>query len=312
MIMKVPGGSFDRELSEAELEQIARLMAEHVRIHNTSPDPELGGLSPDQVMRLSYWPWGEPGSPMQCNAGLTLEACERSSFFRRARTFLLAVREAGGVKATNTKNLNRAFVAEMMNVLLTDEERGEITRRYKAPNEEMVHRLFIVRLVAGIAGVLQLRKGMFSVPRTKAGLLEPGRAGELFRELFLANFVKFNLACLARFGPDAESLQTHAGYTLCRLGVVAADWKAVEGLQQEVLLPAVRRELEAETSGMMFGRVGGLLEWRLLQPLLDWGMLEGRFEYGKSRHFQTLVSVRVTALYREFLNFELSWGRGWT
>ena len=306
MIMKFSGDLPERGLSQAEQEQIARLMAEHVWIHNTSPDPEMGGLSPEQIMRLSYLPWGEPGSPMQCHAGLTLEACERSSFFRRARTFLLAVRESGGVKATNTKNLNRAFVAEMMNVLLTDKERGEITRHYKTPNEEKVHRLFTARLVEGIAGVLQLRKGMFSVPRTKEGLLEPGRAGELFRELFLAYFVKFNLAYLVRFGPDAKSLQTHAGYTLCRLGVVAADWKAVEGLHQEVLLPAVRRELEAETAGMMFERVGGLLEWRLLQPLLDWGMLEGRFEYGKSRHFQTLVSVRVTALYREFLSFELT------
>jgi hypothetical protein len=256
-----------------DLEKLNRLLAKATHIHNTKPDPEMGGLSPEQVFRLSYIPWGKEGSPIQFNVGLSLGDAERSLFFRRTRTFLCAVRDAGGVKATSGRNLNRMFVTETMNVLFSDEERADLTWYYKTPNEQDVFPLHLVRVVAEIAGLIRLAKGHFTVPKTKRAMLAPERAGEMFRDLFHAFFVKFNLAYLTRYKPEAGAIQSYAGYTLYRLGVIAGDWHPVQDLANQVLLPAVRREVEAEIINPTFVNTGHLLESRILKPLVDWGLL---------------------------------------
>jgi hypothetical protein len=309
MIMPFDNKRLDDAMGHAsppvDLEKMNRLLAMVSHAHNTKPDPEMGGLSPEQVMRLSYTPWGQEGGPIQFNVGLSLADAERSPFFRRARKFLCAVRDAGGVKATSGRNLNRSFVAAMMNALLSDEEREDTTSYFKAPNEQDVFPLHVVRVVAEIAGLIRLVKGQFTVPKTKGSLLAPERAGELFRDLFHDYFVKFNLAYLTRYTPEAGAIQSFAGYTLFRLGVIAGDGHPVKDLANQVLLPAVRREVEAEIINPMFVNTGHLLESRILKPLIEWGLLEGRYEHSESRHFQTLVSIRVTALYRDFLRFQV-------
>lgn len=291
--------------SELEMEAIHRFLVEKYQRQNTTPDPEMGGLSPEQVFRLAYSAWGEPDSPIQFNTGMTPGDCERSPFFRRMRTMLCAVRDAGGVKATATKNFNRKFVGEMVDGLLSDKERADITQYFKAPNEQDVFPLHVVRVVAQIAGLLRLYKGTFLVPKTKQALLTPERAGDLFRELFITFFLKFDLSYLVRFGPKAESVQASAGYTLYRLGIVADDWHSAEALPGEVLLPAVRSEVEEEIAGNEFESVGRVLEYRLIKPLIDWGLLEGRYENTESPYFKSLVSLRVTPLYRNFLRFSI-------
>ncbi|MGD9782928.1 MAG: hypothetical protein AB7V14_12395, partial [Kiritimatiellia bacterium] len=128
---------------------------------------------------------------------------------------------------------------------------------------------------------------------------------EMFRDMFLAYFVKFNLAYLTRYSVEAGSIQSYLGYTLYRLGIVADDWHSIAHLAEEVLLPAVRSEVTAEIGGRPFWNVADLLRSRILVPLIDWGMLEGSYDHAESRHFKTLASIRVTPLYRDFLRFNL-------
>ncbi len=59
MIMVSPmDNSSDSELLAA----INRMLAEETARSNAAPDPQMGGLSPDQVTRLIYSNWDEPGS----------------------------------------------------------------------------------------------------------------------------------------------------------------------------------------------------------------------------------------------------------
>jgi hypothetical protein len=306
MIMRMNHDHPDENRPPDHLEIENQILAQISHQHNTTPDPQMGGMTPEQVFRLCFIPWGVKGSPIQCNAGIPLARLESGLFFRQARTFLCAVRDAGGVKATATKNLNRKFVGEMVEALLTEKERTDILGYFKVLDERMVFPLHLVRVVCKAAGLLRLAKGQFSVPQRKQVLLAPERAGELYRDLFLAYFMRFNLGYLMQYGPDARAIQEYAGYSLYRLGVVAGDWRPVDGVANEILLPGVREDVEAEIRDNDFYRVSYLLETRIIGPLIKWGLLEGRYEGVEGRNFKVLTAIRITPLYSEFLRFELT------
>ncbi len=103
--------------------------------------------------------------------------------------------------------------------------------------------IHISRIAAQTAGLLRFIKGKLVLPKTKAPLLVPERSSDLFREIFVAFFRKFNLAYLYPLGPDASALQSCVAYTLCRLDVVAVDWVASGNLAESVLLPVSRVEM---------------------------------------------------------------------
>jgi len=304
MIMPVEGSSPEDWLPPTTLDELNRRLAETMRAYNAGPDPEMGGLSPEQVFRLIHSPWGVPGSPIQFHPEIPPAELEGSSFFRRAGTLLRSIRDRSGVKATASKNLTRRFVSEMMDELLSEESCSQIRRHKKAINERDVGVLHMARVVSQCAGLIRLYKGKYIVPKKNHPLLAPERAGELFQKIFVAFFRKFNLAYPSRYGPEAGSIQSCAGYTLYRLGMVASDWRETEKLPAKILLPAVRDEIEAEIGGSTFFTVDHILHNRTLSPLIEWGLLEGRYEHRDSKHFKTLVAIRKTPLYDDFLQFK--------
>ncbi len=273
--------------------------------YNAAPDPEMGNLSPEQVTHLIYAPWGEPGSPIQFHTNMPLADLDKSELFVSVRTMLLAVVERGGVKATASKNLTRRFVSEMMEILLTEEQREEIYKYRKTINEKDVWPVHDARVVAQVAGMLRLNKGKFVVPAKWTSLLTPERAGELFMRLFKKHFTKSNLAYFDNF-PEVRSIQSCVGYTFYRLGIVATDWHDVEDLPVATLLPAVRIDIEDQFGGHPFVTVNRLYVWRILMPLIRWGLLEGRYEHRESKHVKSLVSIRPTPLYGKFFCFHVA------
>ena len=287
----------------SSLDELNRHLAEISHVRNTTADPEMGGLSPAQVAHLLYTEWGQPGAAVQLNVDLPLPALESSSFFRRTRSLLLSVQEAGGVKMTSSKNLPRRFVSEMVDLLFDEKERESVWRYNKVLNEQDVQALHVPRVVAQAAGVLRCYKGKFIVPKRAGRLLKPDCGGVLYSDLFTAFFRRFNLAYLLRYGPEAEALQSGIPYTLYRLGIVASKWRKVVDLTDEITLPGIRMQVEEEVGDSQMWAIGGLVTFRVLKPLVEWSLLEGR--YGTDKYgYETLEAVRVTPLYRSFLRFE--------
>jgi hypothetical protein len=302
--MITPTDKPDDDMPQAALDELNRRLAIMMNASNAAPDPEMGGLSPDQVARLIHTEWGAAGGAVQFNTDIPLAELEKAPFFREARIFLKALLDSGGVRATTSKNLPRRFVADVL-PLLCDEEALEGIYRYpKVVNEQDVPPLHHARAVAQLAGLVRLYKGKLGVPEKMGPLLEDERAGELFRALFVAFFRRFNLAYTDRVVFEVRGLQSCAAYTLYRLGVVATDWKAVDDLPAEVVLPAVREEVESETQGNQYWTTGQLLTTRLIRWFVEWGMLEGRYER-KYETFRTLTAVRVTPLHAAVLRFNL-------
>jgi hypothetical protein len=198
---------------------------------NQRPDDALGGLSPHQVERLLQLDWGQEGSPLVLNRGLSLEELAPSRDLRNTRTFLRLLVEEDGTKLTTSGNLNRAFVRRMM------EEGDWVWFRGMAPeeirqvwNEGDFFSLHRLRVLADLAGLIRKLKGRFVVTKKGKKLLQDeGGAGELFAVLFETQFRKMNLAYLDRH-PAGPEFQHTIGYSLFHLGEAARDWRTPEEL----------------------------------------------------------------------------------
>ena len=291
-------------IPQGMLDEMNRRLAITMNARNAAPDPEMGGLSPNQVTRLIYTEWGEPGAAVQFNTDIPLADLEKAEFFRKTRAFLKALHAAGDVRATTSKNLSRRFVTEALPLMFSKEEIDEIYKYNKVVNEQDVPHLHYARIVSKLAGLVRLYKGKFGIPKSKAALLRDDRAGELFRFLFIAFFRKFNLAYAHRVVFEARGLQTCAAYTLYRLGVAAKEWTLVDALPMKVLLPAVREEIEAEIYGYEYWTEAELLTSRLIRWFIEWGILEGRYEQ-EDKFFKPLKAVRITPLYAAALRFNI-------
>ena len=302
--MIMPIDKPDDDLPQGVLDEMNRRLAIAMNARNAAPDPEMGGLSPSRVARLIYTEWGEPGAPVQLNTDIPLAELEKAEFFRTARTLLKALHAAGEVRATTSKNLPRRFVADALPLMCNDEKLEEIYKYRKIVNEQDVPPLHYARVVSRLAGLVRLHKGKFGIPKSKVALLRDDRAGEMFTRLFTAFFRKFNLAYAHPVVFEARGLQTCAAYTLYRLGVVAADWRLLEDLPLEVLLPSVREQVEEEIGESEHWTTEDLLTGRLIRWLIAWGMLEGRYEQ-EGKFFKPLKAVRTTPLYGAVLRFNL-------
>ena len=87
-----------QDLPPAVLDELNRRVAASAQAYNTAPDPEMGGLSPEQVSRLIYSDWGAPGGAVQVNADVPLPELVESAFFSQARAFLQTLCDAGGMR----------------------------------------------------------------------------------------------------------------------------------------------------------------------------------------------------------------------
>ncbi len=302
--MIMPKDKPDENVPQAMLDELNRKLAITMNARNAAPDPEMGGLSPDQVTRLLYTEWGKPGAAVQFNTDIPLAKLEQAAFFRATRTFLKALHVAGEVRATTSKNLPRQFVADVIPLMCDEKALAEIYKYHKIVNEQDVPPLHYARVVAQTAGLVRLYKSKFGVSKTKAALLRDDRAGELYQRLFITFFRKFNLAYTDRVIFEARGLQTCAAYTLYRLGLIAKKWCSVDNLPAEVLLPAVRDEIEAGISRSDFLTMEHLLTVRLTRWLIEWGILEGRYEQ-ENKYFKTLKAVRTTPLYAAVFRFKI-------
>lgn len=274
---------------------------------NRTPDPEMGGLSPAAVAHLLYTEWNTPGAAVQLNSELPLSDIQQSVLFRQARTMLRAIHKAGGIKATSGGNLPRRFVDEMVDAMLEPGEVAHLRKWNKVLNEQDVRAVHMCRVVAETSHVLHLYRKKFMVPKKKAHLLQDEGAGQLYSQLFLHFYRRFNLAYDSVIGPELSALQDGIPYSLYRLGELAGEWWTLEHLVDELVLPGIRDVLQRElcarphTYGDELDRA---VRWRILRSLAEWGLLETREIVGEY-NIKTIEAVRVTTLYRSFLRFEI-------
>lgn len=270
------------------------------RVRRARSVPE--GLTSEQIVRFHDYSWGDPEFPLQFNHSLSLEEVNRSLFFRHARLFLnTLIQWKDQPTATAKKNLNRNFVKRMFDAMELGEKHKEfITKHCKVLNEKDVASLHFIRVVCECAGIIQCRSQKFVVLKKHYPLLSEENAGEFYYLLFQAYFQKFNLSYCDGL-PDVESLQAGFDYSLYRLGMLCEGYQAVDSLFPKVFLPVVLEEIEYASMGYM--RKEWFLISRILDPLVDFGLLEGKYE--KDKYVERIKHVRKTPLFDRFISVNL-------
>jgi len=283
--------------------EINRKLAVDSRRHNLTPDPQMGGLSPEQVTRLIYLKWDTDECPMRMAEDLPLNSCKRSRLFRNCRKLLLAIHEAGGIKMTSSGNLIRSFVAEMIDALDVNREVIDWITKYKeAINEEDVWDLHLTRVICQCARLIRPYKGKFRVLKKAERLLDERHAGKFYKQLFVGLFTQFNLAYMDGRCP-CHAIQQTLPYILYRLGKLTWDqWRTIEELPALILLPAVLADVEYECSHSYSQSAFDILAYRALLPLVELGLLEGQ-HVDAPHGFTVLKTVKRASLFNEFLTF---------
>ena len=146
-----------RPRAPKEFNQMFLKLLEH---QGRIPKSEIGGLSWEQFTKLLKSDWDDDHGLLKFNKTLKLNDLQEAPIFCRARTLLGEVADCGGVKTTVAGNLNRNFVALMLNRMTwPDGYLDHLNLMNKVINEQDVFPLHIIRIILDLSGLLSLKRG---------------------------------------------------------------------------------------------------------------------------------------------------------
>lgn len=274
---------------------------------NAAPDPEMGGLSPDQVSRLLYSNWDDANFPIKFNKQMTIDNLKNSSFFHNARLLLnLLVQMEKENTATTKGNLTRHVVKTVFDKLIMSEsDRNFILSYNKVINELDVKPLHHIRVVCKSTGIIKLQKKKFIVEKKYIELLDDKNAGKLFYLLFFGYFRKFNIGYVDGM-PDFNCIQDTIPYSLYRLSKIGKKQVDINKLKKQLFLPAVLNELNDEygSSADVIDEITWFVETRIVKPLELFGLVECSYKE-KFKNYMKIDKVKKANLFDKFMKFEV-------
>jgi hypothetical protein len=251
--------SIEDYLDNEDIDELESAMTLKADKHNSTPDYELGGLSPTQVYNLIYSKWDDEKCPIKFNKNLTIDDLKHSTFFYNTRLFLNQLLEHENKDiATVRGNLNRRFVSLMFEKMQLDDDYRKTTKKYnKVLNEADVFELHIIKIICELAGIIRRRKKKILVIKKHQKLLSEENAGKLYYLLFETYFRKFNLEYSDRL-PEVDGLQQTISFTLYMIGKHCRSYRTPWQLLSKIFLPAVmenieRKKITLQRKNMVYG-----------------------------------------------------------
>ena len=255
-------------------------------------------IGSQEIQRLLEADWETRGGAIYVRDDLSPAEAERSRLFRNARIVLGALAESGGTKATAGGNLNRRFVAEMLERLDLEPGSVEAIRAVnKVINEMDAWTLHLTRVVLQLAGLIRLHHGKFQVVQKRSDLMDDEHAGALYRLLFLTFFRKLNLAYLDSMA-EVPAVQQTMAVSLFMVSRMMGGWVLVEDVADDLFLAQVHEQLPIY---LHFDSTPHIAGSRIIRPLLRFGLLEERQREG----VRTGAEVRKSNLFDRALEFNV-------
>jgi hypothetical protein len=281
------------------LEETQAFLDARTARYNTTPQEDFGGLSPLEMHTLLQGNW-LTGGPLRLAADLGLDELQGADYLVNARTFLQALLDQDGTRATAAGNLSRKFVGDMLERMRwPDGYVSEVREMNKVINEDDVFPLHVLRLVLSLAKCIRVRKKEFRITGVGKDLVKEPNAGLLYNLVFRTFFRRLALAYLDG-APENPALQETLAFSFYRLSTLAADWRQPETLVDEILIEGARQR-PSELHWL------DAPEWqvraRIVRPLISFGLLERRDLPGDdawSRPFE----VRKSPLFDRFITFD--------
>ncbi len=288
------GEDADPAAVTAELNRRAAILEEE---YNHTPQEDLVGLAPAQVHWLLEADWTDPAGPLRINTDLDLAAVEASPLLRDLRRLIEVAAGRRGLPATTSGNLKVRVVAQFLDQFETAASDRAVLQLGDRCWEEDVPAVHRVRILADLAGLIELRGARFEATDLGRELLQPERSGELFAALFRANFDALSLDYLALL-PWPE-LQGQIAVTLFGLSRIQRPATAVE-LFHSAVLPFARAAAP-DRIGPGYG--ANYLAAHVLAPLVQMNLVQSS---GSLDGMDDEDAVYMkTPFFDEFLHFDL-------
>lgn len=203
--------------SEEQLKEF--INARNINI-NTTPQKDLGGLTPAQLQNLFIRGWWENDGPVKLSADIPQTEAAAVPIVNNVGTMLRSIADRSGkkgLKATVTGKLPRSVINDVIPFLIDTEyhDSFHLGCGKKAFNEDDLYCLMMQRHISEVAGLLKLKDNYWKVTAKGLKLIEPANAAALLVTLFASMFHDFNLAFLDRYDIDG-SLQHTVPYSLWR------------------------------------------------------------------------------------------------
>lgn len=214
----------------------------------------------------------DPDGILRTDTTLGLEALAGSRTLVNARTLLAALVDQPEKATTELKNLNRAFVKRMTEEMAWPPGYSEqVWRHSRVLDETAVPRLFILRHLMEIAGLVNRRKGTFHATRVGKRLLASERAGELYALLLRTYLGRLNWAFVDT-GPEDRAMQRYCVHALWTIRQLAENGATADEIASHL---AVSDTIWLEGRPWPGGPDNLLraVRRRLLEPLWDFGLL---------------------------------------
>jgi hypothetical protein len=264
----------------------------------------LNGIEPawtmlefDSFNSLHHEPSGGNDEAIRLDPNLTETDLSESAVTRNALLVLRRAIETGGLKLTQTGNLSRSVVAEMVEIVeWPGLDKSELFRFHKVINEPDFLPVHFVRVLLQGSKLLRVQRDRLVPSRLGKKMLAPERYGGLHALLFHIALWHLNLGYFDR-NPVQSWPQNNVGVVLWSLSASANDWLHPDKLTRLCTVPVIGVLESAWDLGSF------AMESRILRPLTWFGLLESRREgkagLGESRLY------RKTSLFDQFIKFNV-------
>ena len=254
-------------------------------------EPAWTSLEPAMSEDLLREPPFEGGA-LYLSVDLTAEELAGSAMVRNALVLLGAVAEGDGLELTARGNLTRTTVAAMREAMDWPGCAFEEKRRAgKVLSEDHVDELRLLRALVEMDGLVKHAGGRLRTSAYGRGVLAGQRSRvqpNLFRDAFWR--ISLNLFGGGQFGSWP---QQQIGLALWGLSTTGHGWQGTEALMRLSVLPDEKVSREPAWVGRR------LFAWRVLRPLLWFGLVECREEGDNIED----AHWRKSALFDRFLRF---------
>jgi hypothetical protein len=297
--------SITEELMDKDFKDVDELQKEVTKInerHNNTPDPEMAGLSPNQVFRLINLPWENENFAIKFNNQLSIDDVCGSYFYKNSMILLNTLIELESENtATVAGNLSRDVLKMLFGrIILREVEKffvGEFNRSFNERNFYTIHE---TRTICQMANLIRKKGRKFLVIRKYRDLLLDENAGNLYYLLFATFFRRFNIAYRDGF-PALYSIQSTIPFSFYVIKRFADDLCSINDLEEKIFLPAVGKEITGQSRRSW--DITGLIHTRIIEPLIIFGLIE--VVRGSGRSAFNVESVRKTELFDKFMKFSL-------
>jgi len=261
-----------------------------------------GGLNPNQLFDLLMCEWEKNDGPMQLNRDLTKKDLGDSILFHNARTMLLKAQKEDGLGITQTGNLQRKPISELIpDCIWPDGYLEAVKQHNKKVNEHDIWLLHISRIMLQASGLIRKHKGKLKAVKLHAELSLSSNSGELYWELFSVYFKKINISYLSNNMFDYPNVQENVPFALYRLHKLADDWVSITELKEKIFLPMAYNDIAEQTR--LFMKPEWFVYSLMLKPLELFGLIETRTNTDEPEPSYLPDQCRKTPLFDKFISF---------